>query len=165
MWYYFSRSLIQEIHNMKKHSAFLIIIMLTLLLASCFGPRRSNQNPSGANGGNNNGGSSQVTSVTGSEATVSLTDVNKGLRVWLQSGCTSCHKIGDDPGGTSGPELTSIGERMAVGQLLSYIRNPQSVNPNAQMPAQTLSDEDLQYLARYLSILSSNRPEPGEKPF
>jgi cytochrome c553 len=95
---------------------------------------------------------------------ISIADMAKGLDVWKNSGCTRCHTIGDDPGGTSAPSLTGIGDRMTKAELMAWIRNPQAVRPDAHMPAQNISDEDLEYLARYLSLLSSDTAGDGTPP-
>ena len=95
---------------------------------------------------------------------ISIADMSKGLTIWKNSGCTRCHSIGDDPGGSSAPSLTGIGDRMTRDELKAWIRNPQSVRPDASMPAQDISDEDLEYLARYLSLLSSDTAGTGNPP-
>ncbi|MCK4721395.1 c-type cytochrome [bacterium] len=92
------------------------------------------------------------------EEDVSMADLNKGLRVWLNAGCTACHQIGDDPGSNIGPNLTDVGDKFTRDELIRWLRNPLDVDPEATMPAQTLSDEDLEYLARYLSLISTDTP-------
>jgi len=87
---------------------------------------------------------------------VSMSDMAAGVRVWKNSGCTDCHRIGDDTGGERGPVLTDIGDRYTREELKAWIRNPQAVRADAAMPAQDLPEEDLKYLASYLSLLSSD---------
>lgn len=92
------------------------------------------------------------------EEDVSMADLNKGLRVWFSAGCTACHQIGDDPGSNYGPNLTDVGDKFTRDELIRWLRNPRDVDPEATMPAQTMSDEDLDYLARYLSLISTDTP-------
>ena len=60
-----------------------------------------------------------------------------GKQVVAQSGCLACHKIGHN-GGTLGPDLSEIGERLARQAIARTL-----VNPTAPMPAYTdLSPEE-----------------------
>ncbi len=147
-----------------------VLILMVALAAACGGPVTN------SSGGSDSADGSQATQDAGGAAdgsssyqadageTISMSDMSRGLRVWLNSGCTNCHRIGDDPGGDTGPSLTGVGDRYTKEELKAWIRNPQAVDPNASMPAQDLADEDLEYLARYLSLLSSDTSlyEEGE---
>ena len=144
----------------------LLISIMIIGLISCTGGRTPGSNDNLNMNGNqdaNQGGDSTLDSGQqgDTEPQVSLADVQKGLKAWSNSGCTNCHRIGDDPGGDMGPALTDIGDRFTYQQLVTWIRNPQSVKPDSRMPAQDLSDEDLDCLAKYLSMLSSDTVDTG----
>jgi cytochrome c2 len=80
-------------------------------------------------------------------------EVKLGNDVFVKSGCLGCHKVGDE-GGSIGPELTLIGQKMTMEQMSAWIRNPQAAKPDAKMPAQSaITDTEMQYLVRYLSTL------------
>jgi cytochrome c oxidase subunit 2 len=97
-----------------------------------------------------------------------------GRDVFLnQSFCVACHAINGTPaGGVIGPDLTRIGSRSTIGagmlentpeNLFRWIRDPQSVKPDARMPgasyeaggwpATNLTDEQVRALAAYLTSL------------
>ena len=65
--------------------------------------------------------------------------------------CSSCHAINGE-GGTVGPDLTNVGDRRPLTFLEAYTRNPDSVLPNATMPAfeDKLSLEQIRDIAAYL---------------
>jgi len=65
-------------------------------------------------------------------------------------GCSACHQSAPDKGGQSGPELYSAGDRLQPDYILSYIANPQALDPGVWMPALGLSDQDLKRLTAYL---------------
>jgi len=148
---------------LNRTSGISILIILTLVsLISCTNGQDADNEFNGdrdtGQGGTGSGISGNSAGESGPSESLSLTDINHGLRVWLNSGCTQCHHIGDDSGGDTGPALTDVGDRFTREELVRWIRNPQSVNPDSTMPPQELSDEDLEYLARYLSTLSSDSP-------
>ncbi len=140
-----------------------ILILLIAVFSACANDKGTGTNGDGPGAGSNQG-NGQGNSATGSgastlnnpEDTVSISDISRGLNVWINSGCSQCHRIGDDPGGNTGPVLTGVGDRLSKSDLIEWIRNPQAVDPDASMPPHDLSDDDLEYLARYLSVLSSD---------
>jgi ubiquinol-cytochrome c reductase cytochrome b subunit len=66
--------------------------------------------------------------------------------------CVGCHKLNGD-GGSDGPDLTRAGEKHDVEELRRWIVDPESVNPEAEMPAfgKRLSKEELDAIAAYLA--------------
>ena len=66
--------------------------------------------------------------------------------------CIGCHVI-DGQGGKDGPDLSSIGRKHEPSALRSWIADPESVNPDAEMPsfARRLSSEELDAIASYLA--------------
>lgn len=71
-----------------------------------------------------------------------------GAALVKEKGCLSCHQVGG-VGGTSGPALDDMGG-FDKETLEHFIRDPQSFDPNAKMPAQNLTDAELDALAAYL---------------
>ena len=66
--------------------------------------------------------------------------------------CIGCHII-DGDGDTDGPELSSIGAKRDADYLKRLIADPESVNPDAEMPsfARRLSPAELDAIATYLA--------------
>jgi quinol-cytochrome oxidoreductase complex cytochrome b subunit/cytochrome c553 len=66
--------------------------------------------------------------------------------------CVGCHKI-DGDGGTEGPDLSHIGGKHDVAKLRTWIADPESVDPDAEMPAfrKRLTPEELNAIASYLA--------------
>ncbi len=149
--------------TITRRVCYIILALLLVCLGSCTGDKQGRGVPAdrdregGDTQGAGNGGTGQEIDSAGKpEDVVTLADISRGLQVWKAADCTQCHRIGDDPGGDKGPALTGIGDRLTGEQLRALIRDPRSVNPNATMPPHNPSDEDLDYLTRYLSVLSSD---------
>ena len=66
--------------------------------------------------------------------------------------CIGCHKI-DGEGGTDGPDLSRAGEKNDVEKLKVWIRDPEAVDPDAEMPsfAKRLTPAELDAIAAYLA--------------
>ena len=66
--------------------------------------------------------------------------------------CIGCHVI-DGDGGTDGPNLTHIGSKRDLPFLRRVIADPESVNPDAEMPAfaKRLTPEELEAVAAFLA--------------
>lgn len=66
--------------------------------------------------------------------------------------CLGCHIV-DGDGGKDGPELTHIGSKREIGFLRQVITDPESVDPDAEMPpfAKRLSPEEIEAVAAYLA--------------
>jgi ubiquinol-cytochrome c reductase cytochrome b subunit len=66
--------------------------------------------------------------------------------------CIGCHVI-DGEGGKDGPELTHIGSKHDAATLRRWITDPESVNPDADMPAfgMRLTPDQLDAIAAYLA--------------
>jgi nitric oxide reductase subunit C len=79
--------------------------------------------------------------------------VSPGAAVFQSKGCMNCHSL-HGVGGTFGPELDTIGNKLTSDQIKQYIHNPTSMNPNAKMPPQTgLSDRERDEVANFLGNL------------
>jgi cytochrome c oxidase subunit 2 len=87
----------------------------------------------------------------------------RGQQVFLSSTCVMCHAIGGTTAGANfGPNLTHVGSRNTIAaatlsntreHLASWITNSQTFKPGNKMPANNLSDQDLQALVDYLQSL------------
>jgi ubiquinol-cytochrome c reductase cytochrome b subunit len=66
--------------------------------------------------------------------------------------CASCHML-DGEGGSSGPDLTTIGRTRDAAWLKDWITDPSVVDPAASMPAfgETLSEEEMAALVNHLA--------------
>jgi cytochrome c oxidase subunit 2 len=98
-------------------------------------------------------------------AQAASTDVTaKGLAVFQTSTCMNCHAIRGVAGADLrvAPDLTHVGSRkqLASGMIDNtpanmrlWLKSPQHIKPGALMPDFTLTDEQLDQLAAYLSTL------------
>ena len=87
----------------------------------------------------------------------------RGRDVFMASPCVMCHTIQGTPANAkTGPDLTHLASRLTLaagtlpnsrGHLAGWITNPQQTKPGTNMPAVTLSAEDLQALVTYLESL------------
>jgi mono/diheme cytochrome c family protein len=77
----------------------------------------------------------------------------KGRDVVAASGCLGCHKIGDN-GGTIGPNLTKIGDRVGKDAIARTLINPTKPMPSyAGLKAQ--NPQEFNQLVQYVSSLKS----------
>jgi nitric oxide reductase subunit C len=77
----------------------------------------------------------------------------EGHRLFLASGCSTCHAI-EGSGGTIGPELTHVGGRRTKEWILDQVNNPRGHKADGLMPSfSQLADNDKQQLAEYLAGL------------
>jgi mono/diheme cytochrome c family protein len=78
----------------------------------------------------------------------------KGKEVMAASGCLGCHKVGDN-GGTLGPNLTAIGDKLGKDAIARTL-----INPTPPMPAYTkLRDKNPQefnQLVQFVASLKAN---------
>jgi cytochrome c oxidase subunit 2 len=86
-----------------------------------------------------------------------------GSRVFLASGCGSCHTIrGTTASGFTGPDLTHVASRTTLAaltlgnhpaELASWLRDPQVAKPGNEMPDLHLSPAQVRALVAYLERL------------
>jgi cytochrome c oxidase subunit 2 len=80
------------------------------------------------------------------------TAAQKGRRVFVDSGCLTCHVVGG-VGTPMGPDLSRIGARHSIAYLERWLRDPTVHRPAAHMPALELSEAQVISLAAYLATL------------
>jgi len=86
-----------------------------------------------------------------------------GKQIFLSSTCVYCHTIRGTPAAAQvGPDLTHLASRQYIaagtlenniGNLGGWIMDPQHIKPGNDMPAATLTGEQLQALLAYLTSL------------
>jgi cytochrome c2 len=127
------------------------IAILILIMVSCTGGNKAGQGKGTDTKGAQSATGNMGASGAGGDQQMAM-EVKKGNEVFSKSGCLNCHKIGDE-GGNIGPDLSKIGQKLTVEQLTAWIPNPKAVKPDAKMPPQNVSGEDLKNLAMYLAML------------
>jgi cytochrome c oxidase subunit 2 len=90
-------------------------------------------------------------------------DAARGADVFAKGACIGCHTIQGTKGqGKVGPNLTHFGSRLTIGagvlsntpeNLALWLKNPQAVKPENDMPNLGLSDADIRSLVAYLESL------------
>ena len=83
-----------------------------------------------------------------------LAQYNAGKQVVAQSGCLACHKIGDN-GGTIGPDLTEIGDRVPAQAIARTLVNPTSPMPSFQR-LETTQPQKFNNMVAFLSQLKAS---------
>ncbi|MCC8404452.1 cytochrome c oxidase subunit II [Paraburkholderia sp. MMS20-SJTN17] len=87
----------------------------------------------------------------------------RGLQIFEQSSCASCHTVrGTSAQGTLGPDLTHLMSRHTIGagvlpntqqNLTAWIRDPEAAKPGTTMPKVPLTASDRQALVAWLGTL------------
>lgn len=90
-------------------------------------------------------------------------EARQGRAVFQRSRCAGCHTIrGHEAAGLVGPDLTHIATRITLGAgtipnshaaLEAWIRDPQMFKPGTQMPASSITPDELRALTSYLETL------------
>ena len=97
----------------------------------------------------------------------------EGRRLFLESGCMSCHSV-SGKGGTTGPDLAGIGARRTRAFIESKIRDPRAhpnikvskgkapkgkaEKPKSKMIQADLFEDQIRQLADYLMTLPADKP-------
>jgi menaquinol-cytochrome c reductase cytochrome b/c subunit len=77
----------------------------------------------------------------------------RGKQVTASAGCLACHKIGEN-GGTLGPDLTDVGDRLGRDAIARTLVNPTSPMPSYQSFREQ-SPEQFDELVNYVASLKS----------
>jgi cytochrome c2 len=90
----------------------------------------------------------------------SKASTDSGRALFGELRCVSCHAV-KGRGGTMGPELTLVGDKVRRSWLFSYLKDPHRVQPDTPMLQYRLSDDQLRDLAAFLldEYRSSSTPE------
>jgi nitric oxide reductase subunit C len=77
--------------------------------------------------------------------------VARGKAVFKAKACSVCHFL-EGVGGASGPgpDLTHVGSRVSASDLLGWLKDPRSVNPNTMMPTIGMTDQERHDLVTFL---------------
>ncbi|CAN0119322.1 unnamed protein product, partial [Phaeothamnion confervicola] len=82
----------------------------------------------------------------------------RGGRLFVQNACNSCHAVSPD-GARVAPDLTHVAQRQTLGagvmensdvNLALWIKNPQAIKPQCNMPSFQLPPQDLADITTYL---------------
>jgi cytochrome c2 len=76
-------------------------------------------------------------------------DTANGRALFGELRCVSCHAV-NGRGGTMGPELTQIGDKVRRDWLFSYLKDPHRVQPDTPMLQYRLTDDQLRDLTAFL---------------
>ncbi len=76
-------------------------------------------------------------------------DAANGRALFGELRCVSCHAV-NGRGGTMGPELTRIGDKVRRDWLFSFLKDPHREQPDTTMLEYRLSDDQLRDLAAFL---------------
>ncbi len=90
-------------------------------------------------------------------------DTAKGRGLFGELRCVTCHSV-NGRGGTMGPELTRIGDKVRRAWLFSYLKDPHRVQHDTPMLQYRLSDDQLRDLTAFLLDeyrSSDTGPEPA----
>jgi cytochrome c oxidase subunit 2 len=90
-------------------------------------------------------------------------DAVRGQAVFLARPCAACHTVRGTPAaGTTGPDLTHVGDRETIGaglfentrgSLAAWIADPQTAKPGNNMPLVPLTAEELRQVSAYMASL------------
>ena len=75
-----------------------------------------------------------------------------GRELFHRKECSNCHRIAGQ-GGTDGPDLSHVGNRLRPDYLESWIRNPRLISSKTLMPAFEGSEPELRSVVTYLLSL------------
>jgi cytochrome c2 len=76
-------------------------------------------------------------------------DTSNGRALFGELRCVSCHAV-NGRGGTMGPDLTRIGDKVRRDWLFSFLKDPHRVQPDTAMLQYRLSDDQLRDLTAFL---------------
>jgi cytochrome c2 len=109
----------------------------------------------------------------------SRANVERGRRVFQDSGCATCHELGNLDFGLSIPAVALAGmgrpafeapnlrfarDRLDPDVALAWILNPRSIDPDTQMPHPELSREDAIAVRDFILLVDPGRPVAPAAP-
>jgi mono/diheme cytochrome c family protein len=81
-------------------------------------------------------------------------DIESGQKLVAEIGCLGCHKV-QEKGGTFGPDLSRVAEKLDFQWQVSWIKDPLAYDPETVMPNFRLADKQLSDIANYLLSLGT----------
>jgi len=92
----------------------------------------------------------------------SKASTDNGRALFGELRCVSCHAV-NGRGGTMGPELTRIGDKVRRAGLFSFLKNPHRTQPATPMLQYRLTDDQVRDLTAYLldAYRATDTPEPA----
>ncbi|MCW8795994.1 MAG: c-type cytochrome [Chlorobium sp.] len=89
------------------------------------------------------------------EETPDADPVELGRKLYDEKGCVACHQIGSE-GGTVGPNITNVGNRLTAGFIFKYLEDPRKFSSENVEPDYGFSERERVYLTRYLMSLKKS---------
>ncbi len=89
-------------------------------------------------------------------------DTAAGRALFGELRCVSCHSV-NGRGGTMGPELTRIGDKVRRDWLFAFLKDPHRDQPETAMLQYRLADDQLRDLTAFL-LEEYRSPETGPEP-
>ncbi len=91
----------------------------------------------------------------------------EGRRLFFTLGCMACHRLQGlgNSGPWSGGALDHVAQKRPQTFFQRWLLDPQSLNPDAQMPRFDLTRQERQSLVLFLATLRGSESQPDKKPF
>lgn len=86
-----------------------------------------------------------------------------GKKLMDKIGCLGCHKVAHR-GGTFGPDLSRVAEKINPRWPMPWVKNPLSYDPETVMPDFRLQDDQIGDIAAYLFTLGKKETAEGSAP-
>ncbi|HEY3381026.1 MAG TPA: c-type cytochrome [Vicinamibacterales bacterium] len=93
-------------------------------------------------------------------------DTAKGKALFGELRCVTCHAV-EGRGGTTGPELTRIGDKVRRDWLFGFLKDPHRDQPQTAMLQYRLTDDQLRDLTAFLldEYKTGTEPETASAPY
>lgn len=128
----------------------MVVIGFALLTLSIFGHGKQVQLPMAAEPSFE----APSTTVASSPEEVDGNLAAAGRILFEQNQCLSCHTVGNEAGGTAGPNLDGVGNRRPeAGWFIRLLRDPESLGITTMPSYSRLTESELRALAEYLRSL------------
>ncbi len=90
--------------------------------------------------------------ILATAAAVGAKALTPGQLVYQAQGCSNCHSI-SGIGGTSGPDLTTVGSKRDREWLIGHFKDPDRYVKHSAIPEVKASDQDIDQLTTYMLTL------------
>lgn len=78
--------------------------------------------------------------------------IGRGQQILTEQGCHGCHTVGK-MGTPIAPDLARVGNKYSLAYLARWLKDPAAQQPTAHMPKISLTETEVEALARYLASL------------